>query len=147
MLALNDNDSGTGLVLTAGVDGMVRLWDPRESGMKASLQIPAHAGIAMPSSLNPPPSSSSNPNYSSTARRSIESKGRGLTGNSSGRVSYTGGSGSHSSSNGGSNSGSIINSGRNSGGEDTWGKVRITAAAVACISALKPRGGGPASGG
>ena len=42
---------GPALFLSGGVDGIVRLWDPRVGGNKAALEIPAHAGIC-----NAPPS-------------------------------------------------------------------------------------------
>jgi WD40 repeat protein len=48
-----DPGSGSGLYLTSGVDGMVRLWDEREAGVRASLMIPAHAGIVSPSVVAP----------------------------------------------------------------------------------------------
>jgi WD40 repeat protein len=39
------SESGSHMFLSAGVDGMVRLWDARCEGQKPALEIPAHATI------------------------------------------------------------------------------------------------------
>lgn len=38
-------ESGSHMFLSAGVDGMVRLWDGRDNSQKAAVEIPAHATI------------------------------------------------------------------------------------------------------
>ena len=85
---------GPALFLTGGVDGIVRLWDPRVGGNKAALEIPAHAGIS-----NAPPPTTNKPKSTT-----------------------------------------IVSNGK------PTGKVGIAAAAVSCLAALTPKGGGDISG-
>ena len=116
---------GPELFLSAGVDGIVRLWDPRVKGPRSALEIPAHAGI----------SNSIIPNNSGGK---LITGGRGV-GGGSGRGS--GGSGSSSGSVGGGRG-----SGGSGSGPGTGGKIGIAAAAIACMATLTPKGGGDISG-
>ena len=77
---------GPELFLSAGVDGIVRLWDPRVKGPRSALEIPAHAGIS--NSIIP---NNSGGKLITGGRGSGSGSGRGSGGSGSGSGTGTGG--------------------------------------------------------
>ena len=120
---------GNNCFLTAGVDGLVKLWDPREK--TSSLAIPAHAGevsrVPMVGAV------------AASQASSASSRGGGGGGRGSQQGRGRGGGGISTSSS------LVKGSGGGGGGAGSGGGGEIAAAAIACMCVLRREGGGGAS--